>query len=68
MTIAIWIIAICSVIRIIQNSIQLSMMIGEKEQRKKLNNEFIDSLRKDNRAWVEDTLNDFIQRETERSE
>ena len=68
MTIALWIIAICSVVRIIQNGIQLSMLMGEKEQRKKLNNEFIDSLRKDNRAWVEDTLNDFIQRETERSE
>ena len=70
MTIAIWIIAICSVIRIIQNSIQLSMMIGEKEQRKNLNNEFIESLRKDNKAWVEDTLNEYLERvrEMERSE
>ena len=65
---ALWIIAICSVIRILQNGIQLSMLIGEREQRKRLNNEFIDSLKKDNREWVKDTLNEFLERETERSE
>ena len=68
MTIAVWIIAICSAVRIIQNSIQLSMLIGEKEQRKRLNNEFIESLKQDNRTWVEDTLNGFLEREDERSE
>lgn len=68
MTTALWIIAACSVIRIIQNGIQLSMLIGEREQRKRLNNEFIDSLKKDNREWVEDTLLEFIQRDAERSE
>ena len=68
MTIALWIIAVCSVIRIIQNGIQLSMLIGEREQRKRLNNEFIDSLKKDNREWVEDILLEFIQRDAERSE
>lgn len=68
MTTALWIIAACSVIRIIQNGIQLSMLIGEREQRKRLNNEFIDSLKKDNREWVEDILLEFIQRDAERSE
>lgn len=68
MTIALWIIAICSVIRIIHNSIQLSMLIREKEQRKRLNNEFIESLKKDNRQWAEDILNEFNEREKERSE
>ena len=68
MTIALWIIAACSVIRIIQNGIQLSMLIGEREQRKRLNNEFIDSLKKDNREWVEDILLEFIQRDAERNE
>jgi len=68
MTTALWIIAICSVIRIVQNGIQLSMLIGEKEQRKRLNNEFIDSLKKDNMEWVESTLADFLERQTERSE
>lgn len=68
MTTALWIIAFCSVIRIIQNGIQLSMLIGEREQRKRLNNEFIDSLKKDNREWVEDILLEFIQRDAERSE
>ena len=68
MTTALWIIAICSVIRILQNGIQLSMLIGEREQRKRLNNEFIDSLKKDNREWVESTLADFLERQTERNE
>lgn len=63
MTIALWIIAICSIVRIVQNSIQLSMMIGEREQRKRLNNEFIDSLRKDNREWAEDMLQGFLEAE-----
>lgn len=65
MTVAIWIIAICSLVRIIQNGIQLSVLLGEKEMRKKLNNEFIDSLKKDNREWVEDTLKDFLVKEYE---
>ena len=68
MTTALWIVAICSVIRIVQNGIQLSMLIGEREQRKRLNNEFIDSLKKDNMEWVESTLADFLERQTERSE
>jgi len=66
MTIALWIIAACSVIRIIQNGIQLSMLIGEREQRRRLNNEFIDSLKKDNMEWAESTLADFLEREKER--
>ena len=65
MIVAIWIIAICSLVRIIQNGIQLSVLLGEKEMRKKLNNEFIDSLKKDNREWVEDTLKDFLEKECE---
>lgn len=64
---AIWIIAICEAIRIMQNSIQLSVLLGEKEQRKRLNNEFIDSLKKDNMEWVESTLANFLEREKERS-
>ena len=44
MKLAVRIIAICEVIRIVQNAIQLSMMIGEKQMRKNLNNEFINSL------------------------
>lgn len=62
MTIAIWIIAICETIRIIQNSIQLSVLLGEREMRKDLNNEFVDSLRKDNQEWTEDLLKVFLQK------
>ena len=52
MTVALWVIAICSIVRIVQNGIQLSMLIGERDLRKQLNNEFIDSLRKDNKEWA----------------
>ena len=61
MKLAVRIIAICEVIRIVQNAIQLSMMIGEKQMRKNLNNEFINSLKKDDREWAEDLLNDFLK-------
>ena len=68
MTTALWIIAIVEIIRIIQNSIQLSCLLSERKLRKTLNNEFIDSLRKDNREWAEDLLKDFLREEEEDDE
>ena len=56
---ALWIIAVATVVRVIQNAIQLHMLISEKEQRKRLNNEFIDSLHQDNKTWLHETLKGF---------
>ena len=56
MEIALWIIAIATVIRVIQNSIQLHMLKDDKKQRSRLNNELVDSLRQDNRTWLHETL------------
>ena len=60
-----WIIAICTAIRCIQNGIQLYMMISERSQRAGIYNEFIDSLRKDNREWAKDLLKDFLNEKYE---
>ena len=63
---ALWIIAMATVVRVIQNAVQLHMLISEKEQRKRLNNELVDSLRDDNKTWLYNTikeLDEIIQKE-----
>lgn len=58
MIIAIWIIAICEVIRLIQNSLQLLMMNYERKnpQMKRATDEFIKSLNKTDKQFVEDFM------------
>ena len=41
------------------------MMISERSQRAGIYNEFIDSLRKDNREWAKDLLKDFLNEKYE---
>jgi len=61
---AIWIIAICEII-----TVQLTIVIAaELRSRRKLNNEFIQSLNKDNREWAEDLLEEFLEYEKEHSD
>ena len=56
MNTAIWIIAVCEIIRTIQ--ITLDIVLGAK-QRKTTNNAFIDSLKMNNKEWVRNTLREF---------
>lgn len=56
---ALYIIAICEVIRAIQNLVPMIATITERKSRVKLNNAFIDSLRQDNKEWVKSTLEEF---------
>lgn len=56
MNTAIWIIAVCEIVRTIQ--ITLDIVLGAK-QRKTTNNAFIDSLKIDNKEWVRNTLREF---------
>lgn len=56
MNVAIWIIAVCEIIRTIQ--ITLDIVLGTK-MRKTTNNAFIDSLKMDNKQWVHNTLKEF---------
>jgi len=59
---AIWIIAICEIIRTVQLTIDIAAGL---RSRRKLNNEFIQSLKKDNREWAEDLLEEFLKYERE---
>lgn len=56
MTVAIWIIAICEIIRDI--GLVVSMVVRRAETRS-LNAEFIKSLRKSDREWVRGLLEEF---------
>lgn len=62
---AIWIIAICEIIRTVQITINIAEGI---RSRRTLNNEFIQSLKKDNRDWAEDLLEEFLEYEKEHSD
>lgn len=56
MKIAIWIIALCELVRLIQNTLQLVMMNSARknDQFKRATDEFIKSLNKSDSKFVED--------------
>lgn len=60
---AIWIIAICEVIRAAQNALQLSTMRGEKGMRENAYQEFVKSLRLTDREFVKKMLEEFMIQE-----
>lgn len=70
MTVALWIIAICEIIRAIQNTIQINMLRGDKSARDNAYSEFVKSLKKSDREWVRDMLERFEEMNdgTERSD
>ena len=59
MTIALWVIAICTVIRVVQNTIQLKSIFKEKSQRMNAYKEFIDSLHYTDKEFVKRMLEEF---------
>lgn len=59
---AVIVIAICEVIRTIQITIDLAVGI---KGRKRVNNAFIESLKMDNKEWVENTLKEFLETQNE---
>lgn len=66
MMIAIWIIAICSVIRITQNTIQLHSLLKDASARNNAYAEFVKSLKATDKDFVKRVLNEFeIQEEKE---
>lgn len=66
MIIAIWILAICSVIRITQNAIQLRMLLRDASARDNAYAEFVRSLKQTDKDFVKRVLNEFeIQEEEE---
>lgn len=65
MTIPIWIIAICEVIRAIQNCIQIATIRHDTEGRDNAYAEFIKSLKQSDKEFVKRMLEEFEEQEGE---
>ena len=63
MIIAIWIIAVCEVIRALQNMIQLMMVKHDEGKRDNAYAEFVKSLKCSDREFVRRMLEEFEQQE-----
>lgn len=68
MVTALWIIAICEIIRLIQNTIQLTNIISSKTLQRNAHEEFIKSLKKSDREFFKDLLNEFEKYESQYNE
>ena len=67
MSVAIWIIAICEIIRALQNALQLLMIKKDEGARQNAYAEFVKSLKASDREFVRRMLEEFerIEREGE---
>ena len=59
MTLALWIIAICEIIRILQNSLQLVSLIKDRGKRNNAYAEFVKSLKQTDKEFVKRMLQEF---------
>lgn len=60
---AIWIIAICEVIRAAQNALQLLSFRNEKGMRENAYSEFVKSLKSTDKEFVKNMLEEFMNQE-----
>lgn len=65
MIVALWIIAACEVIRMVQNAIQLMAIHHEKDSRDNAYNEFVKSLHVTDREFVYNLLREFEKEDPE---
>ena len=63
MTVALWIIAICEVIRALQNMVQIMATRHDLSQRDNAYAEFIKSLKQDDKQFVRNMLEEFEKQE-----
>ena len=63
MQIVLWIIALCEVVRIIQNAIQLRMLSRDRGARENAYSEFVRSLKNSDREFVRELLDEFERQE-----
>ena len=68
MTIALWIIAICEVIRALQNAVQLLMLRENKKPYENACSEFVKSLKTDDREMVKNMLEEFERQYKEKDD
>ena len=60
---AIWVIAICEVIRAVQNALQLLGFRNEKQMRENAYSEFVTSLHMTDKEFVKKMLEEFMNQE-----
>ena len=60
---AIWIIAICEIVRAAQNALQLRALRSEKGMRENAYSEFVKSLKSTDREFVNKMLEEFMNQE-----
>ena len=65
---ALWIIAICQIIRTVQNSIQLSVLLLEHQGRKDVEKKFIDNLVKTDETFAKNFAAEIEKKFAEESE
>lgn len=65
MKIAIWIIAICEVVRALQNLVQLSFVVRDAGARKNAYAEFVKSLKTTDKEFVKRMLEEFKEEHRE---
>lgn len=65
MIIALWIIAVCEVVRAIQNAIQIRSILQDTTARDNVYAEFIKSLKSTDREFVRQMLEEFERQEEE---
>lgn len=68
MIIALWIIAVCEVVRAIQNAIQIRSILQDTTARDNVYAEFIKSLKSTDREFVRQMLEEFERQEGEEKE
>ena len=68
MTIAIWIIAVCEVLRMLQNALQIRMYRRDAGTRDNAYAEFVKSLKRDDREMAKELLREFEKQEAEKDE
>jgi hypothetical protein len=63
MIVAIWIIAICEVIRAIQNIVPIVVQVRNSKNQENAYSEFVKSLRKTDREFVDDLVKEWGRQE-----
>ena len=68
MTIALWIIAICEVVRALQNMVQIMATKHDLSQRDNAYAEFIKSIKKSDKEFVKDMLEEFAKQDGDKDD
>ena len=63
MTVALWIIAICEIIRALQNMVQIMATRHDLSQRDNAYAEFVKTLKKDDKQFIKDMLEELARQD-----